>query len=152
MFNCPRMRGEAQNQRAENRGERGFVTPPANISATGNEYVVELDMPGVDREGLEITVEGNELTIIGRRKIDLPDGEACYCESPQAALPAPLRAGPRRGHFENQRRDGPGGFETESRCRDTSTTKRFARSSASSFCAMTAASTTRDADHYATDG
>ena len=76
--------GEAQNQRAENRGERGFVTPPANISATGNEYVVELDMPGVDTEGLEITVEGNELTIIGRRKIDLPDGEACYCESPQA--------------------------------------------------------------------
>jgi HSP20 family protein len=86
--------GEAQNQRAENRGERGFVTPPANISATGNEYVVELDMPGVDREGLEITVEGNELTIIGRRKIDLPDGEACYCESPQADYRRVFELGP----------------------------------------------------------
>ena len=75
---------EAQAQRGENRGERGFVAPPANISAAGNEYVVELDMPGVDRQGLEITVEGNELTIIGRRKSDLPEGEACYCESPQA--------------------------------------------------------------------
>ena len=86
--------GEAQNQRTENRGERGFVTPPANISATGNEYVVELDMPGVDTQGLEITVEGNELTIIGRRKIDLPDGEACYCESPQADYRRVFELGP----------------------------------------------------------
>jgi HSP20 family protein len=85
---------EVQNQRAENRGERGFVTPPANISATGNEYVVELDMPGVDRDGLEITVEGNELTIIGRRKTDLPDGEACYCESPQADYRRLFELGP----------------------------------------------------------
>lgn len=86
--------GEAQNQRAENRGERGFVTPPANISATGDEYLVELDMPGVDREGLEITVDGNELMIIGRRKIDLPDGEACYCESPQADYRRVFELGP----------------------------------------------------------
>lgn len=86
--------GEVQNQRTENWGERGFVTPPANISATGNEYVVELDMPGVDTEGLEITVEGNELTIIGRRKIDLPEGEACYCESSQADYRRVFELGP----------------------------------------------------------
>jgi len=61
--------------------KRGFVTPPANISATKDEYLVEVDMPGVDKEGLELTVEGNELTLIGRRKSDLPEGELCYCES-----------------------------------------------------------------------
>lgn len=75
-------------------GEHGFVMPPANISATNNEYVVAIDMPGVDKEGLEITVEGNELTIIGRRKSDLPEGEACYCESPQADYRRMFELGP----------------------------------------------------------
>jgi HSP20 family protein len=86
----------SQNQpaRTESWGERGFVTPPANISATDNEYVLELDMPGVDREGLEITVEGNELTIIGRRKADLPEGEPRYCESPQADYRRVFELGP----------------------------------------------------------
>ena len=95
-------RGNGQNQagtqnqpaRSESWSERRFVTPPANISATDNEYVVELDMPGVDREGLDITVEGNELTIIGRRKTDLPAGEACYCESPQADYRRVFELGP----------------------------------------------------------
>lgn len=95
-------RGNRQNQagtqnqpaRTESRGERGFVAPPANISATDNEYIVELDMPGVDGDGLDITVEGNELTIIGRRKADLPDGEACYCESPQADYRRVFELGP----------------------------------------------------------
>ncbi len=85
---------QPQPARAEGWGNRGFVTPPANISATEHEYLVELDMPGVDKEGLEITVEGNELTIIGRRKTDLPDGEACYCESPQADYRRVFELGP----------------------------------------------------------
>jgi len=74
--------------------EQVFVTPPANISATGNGYVLEVDMPGVDKEGLEVTVEGNELTIIGRRKSDLPEGEACYCESAQADYRRVFELGP----------------------------------------------------------
>jgi HSP20 family protein len=60
------------------------VTPLANISAIKDEYIVEMDMPGVEKEGLEVTVEGNELTVIGRRKTELPEGELCYCETPQA--------------------------------------------------------------------
>jgi HSP20 family protein len=59
----------------------GFITPPANITATDTEYLAEIDMPGVDKNGLEVTVEGNELTIIGRRATDFPPGELCYCES-----------------------------------------------------------------------
>jgi HSP20 family protein len=63
---------------------RGYITPPANISANENEYLLELEMPGVDKDGIEVTVEGNELTIIGRRKQESQHGEAVYCESPQA--------------------------------------------------------------------
>jgi HSP20 family protein len=89
-------RNQARDTRVDagNGRPRGFVTPPANISATENEYLVEIDMPGVDKEGLEITVEGNELTIIGRRKSDLPEGEACYCESPQADYRRVFELGP----------------------------------------------------------
>jgi HSP20 family protein len=60
---------------------RGYITPPANITATDNGYLIEIEMPGVNKEGLEITVESNELTITGRRHSELPDGELLYCES-----------------------------------------------------------------------
>ncbi|HEX4646813.1 MAG TPA: Hsp20/alpha crystallin family protein [Verrucomicrobiae bacterium] len=73
-----------RSTRPANGGDRGFVTPPANISADENEYLLEVEMPGVSQDGLEVTVEGNELTIIGRRKSDLPTGELCYCESAMA--------------------------------------------------------------------
>jgi HSP20 family protein len=76
---------ETQNpQRMQDEQNRGYVTPPANISANQNEYLLELEMPGVDKTGLEITAEANELTIVGRRKEELQDGQAVYCESPQA--------------------------------------------------------------------
>src|SRR5581483_1301268 len=44
-----------------------FISPEVNIFETKDGYVLEAEMPGVNKEGLEITVEGNELTIIGRR-------------------------------------------------------------------------------------
>ncbi len=85
---------QTQPQRTPTDGTRGFVTPPANISAGENEYVVELDMPGVDKSGLEIMVDGNELTIIGRRKTDLPERQPCYCESPMADYRRAFELGP----------------------------------------------------------
>ena len=73
---------------------RGFVVPEANIIATEDEYILELDMPGGDKDGLEVTVEGNELTIIGRRKPDIPEGEVCYCESAWADYRRRFELGP----------------------------------------------------------
>jgi HSP20 family protein len=66
-------------------GQRGYVAPPANIAASEDEYLLEVEMPGVDKQGLEVTVEGNELTIVGRRKQDLPEGELVYSETPLLA-------------------------------------------------------------------
>ncbi len=74
--------------------DRDFIIPPANISANDNEYLVEVEMPGVDKSGLEITVEGNELTITGRRKEDTPQGELYYCECPQADFRRVFELGP----------------------------------------------------------
>jgi len=84
---APFMKNTVQTQ-SENRpartglqADREYLAPPANISATNDEYIIELDMPGVSKEGLEVTVEGNELTIIGRRTDRPPTGEAYYRES-----------------------------------------------------------------------
>jgi len=44
-----------------------FFTPPSNIWEQKDAYVLEVEMPGVNKQGLDVTVEGNELVIIGHR-------------------------------------------------------------------------------------
>ncbi len=85
---------QAQPARAEAERPRRFIAPPANILAADNEYMVEVDMPGVTKEGLEVTVEGNELTIIGRRQPEQPQGELLYRESPWADYRRVFELGP----------------------------------------------------------
>jgi HSP20 family protein len=47
---------------------REFVTPGVNILETADAYVLEAEMPGVNKTGLNINVEGNILTLLGRRQ------------------------------------------------------------------------------------
>lgn len=44
-----------------------YVTPVVTIYETKSDYVLEAEMPGVNKSGLEVTLEGNELTVQGRR-------------------------------------------------------------------------------------
>ena len=83
-----------RNARMAPQGDRTFVAPPANISATDDGYLIEVEMPGVDKQGLEVMVEGNELTIIGRRNWEAPEGELCYCESALADYRRVFELGP----------------------------------------------------------
>lgn len=65
--------------------ERNFVAPNVNIYESQEEYVLEADMPGVAKEGLEITLEGSQLTLTGQRQpVKAPTGELLYRESRQA--------------------------------------------------------------------
>ncbi len=64
----------------ENGFERGFVLPPVNITETKDGYMLEAEMPGVNKEGLEVLLEGNELTLIGRRG-EHESAECVYRES-----------------------------------------------------------------------
>jgi len=48
--------------------ERPFVSPNVDIVETKEAYVLEAEMPGVAKEGLDINVEENVLTITGRRQ------------------------------------------------------------------------------------
>jgi HSP20 family protein len=58
-----------------------YATPPANILESKDGYVLEAEMPGVSKDGLEVTVENGELTIVGRRTAAQPNGREVYRES-----------------------------------------------------------------------
>src|SRR5262249_8369431 len=60
------------------------VLPPVNITANRDEYLLEIEMPGVNKEGVEISVEGNELTIVGKRLVEHLTGDVIYRESSDA--------------------------------------------------------------------
>ena len=67
----------ASQQRSEQ-----FVTPAASVIEDGDAYLLNVEMPGVNKEGLEISVENNnELRIIGRRSLSTIDGTLVHRES-----------------------------------------------------------------------
>jgi len=61
-----------------------YVQPEVNIFETKEGYVLEAEMPGVNKDGLEITLEGSEITLIGRRTAGTNAGTALFRESRQA--------------------------------------------------------------------
>ncbi len=61
-----------------------YLSPLVNIFETKDGYVLEADMPGVNKGGLEILLEGNELTIYGRRDTDVSGADLIYRESKPA--------------------------------------------------------------------
>jgi HSP20 family protein len=71
-----REQGLEQQQR-----RRSWLQPQVNIVETKDAYLLEAEMPGVNKEGLEISLEGTELTITGRRSPDLEDAQLVYRES-----------------------------------------------------------------------
>ena len=58
-----------------------FIAPAASITENGDGYTLHVEMPGVSKEGLEISVENNELTILGRRSVPAVDGTLIHRES-----------------------------------------------------------------------
>jgi HSP20 family protein len=61
--------------------ERGCLVPQVNIVETKDSFILEAEMPGVSKEGLEVLLEGNELTIVGRRQTGVSGAEPVYRES-----------------------------------------------------------------------
>ena len=70
-----------ENRNAVQRRAEQFVTPVASVVEDGDAYLLRVEMPGVNKEGLEISVENNELTIIGRRDLAQVEGTLIHRES-----------------------------------------------------------------------
>lgn len=61
-----------------------YVTPRASLAASADTYVLRIEMPGVNSANLDVSVEDNELTVIGHRVAQTQPGEAIYRESRKA--------------------------------------------------------------------
>jgi HSP20 family molecular chaperone IbpA len=57
------------------RVERRAVVPSVRVMEDESEVVAWIEMPGVTREGLEIKIDGNTLTIDGKRSDEIPSGK-----------------------------------------------------------------------------
>lgn len=73
-----------------------YVVPAVDILETKEDYLLQADMPGVAKADLELLIEGNELTIVGRRQrpvtgevlvseIELRDYRRSFVLDPQIA-------------------------------------------------------------------
>jgi len=71
-------------QATPDRNRLEYVAPEVDIFETKDGYVLEAEMPGVNKEGLEITLENNELTIVGHRREQPLAGESLFRECSMA--------------------------------------------------------------------
>lgn len=60
------------------------VVPRVNIIETKDGYTLVAEVPGVGKDGVEVTVEDNQLTILGRRQPDELKAELLHRESHDA--------------------------------------------------------------------
>lgn len=58
-----------------------FIAPAATVFETTDGYTLEVEMPGVSKENLEMWVENNELTILGRRSMPCVEATLIHRES-----------------------------------------------------------------------
>jgi HSP20 family protein len=70
-----------ENRNANQQRSEQFVTPVSSVIEDGDAYILSAEMPGVNKEGLEISIENNELTIIGRRSLPEIEGTLVHRES-----------------------------------------------------------------------
>jgi len=75
---------ETQRPVAKRTEEIPFLLPATNVLENRDAFVVEAEMPGVNRNGLEIALEGNTLTLTGRRDLSPSKDTALYVESKPA--------------------------------------------------------------------
>jgi len=72
---------QKETSRPTNRAEQvEYRIPVVNIFETKEGYVLEAEMSGVNKDGLEITLEGTDITIVGRRASEVVSGQALVRE------------------------------------------------------------------------
>ena len=73
---------EKQNARTqgENTKNETFYAPQVDIYATEKEVIVVADMPGVQPDGVDLSLEDNVLTIQGRREEEKHEGRRMVLE------------------------------------------------------------------------
>jgi HSP20 family protein len=71
---------ESANLATQNQPRVQYATPLVDVESNEEGYTIRAEMPGVDKSGLEITVDNGELTIAGHRHTSELTGEPVYRE------------------------------------------------------------------------
>lgn len=66
--------------------DHAWILPAVNVYETPEGYLLEADMPGVSKKGIEITFDNNELTLVGHREVAPVKADVVYRESKPAAF------------------------------------------------------------------
>jgi HSP20 family protein len=74
------VRENRDTDRAQN---EQFAASFASVVEASDSYTLEVEMPGLNKEGLEISIENNELTVLGRRSLPAVEGTLIHRESRQ---------------------------------------------------------------------
>ncbi|MEY2503957.1 MAG: hypothetical protein QOG27_237 [Verrucomicrobiota bacterium] len=73
-----------ENRSSSSNGDRAaeqFIAPAATVLENADGYILKVEMPGVSKENLDMWVENNELTIVGRRSTPSVEGTLLHRES-----------------------------------------------------------------------
>ncbi len=70
-----------ENRNTDRAQREQFIAPAASVIEDGDAYMLQIEMPGVNKEGLEISVENNELVITGHRSLPTIEGTLLHRES-----------------------------------------------------------------------
>lgn len=81
--------------------------PPVEAYKKGDNYVIRLDLPGIDPKEVDVHVEGNLLTIRGERKTERTENGSAYRETfygkfeRAVTLPQGVEGDKIAAHYEN---------------------------------------------------
>lgn len=70
-----------ENRSNGQRGQEQFIAPAATVLENNDGYTLQVEMPGVNKDSLEMWVENNELTVVGRRSAPAISGTVLHRES-----------------------------------------------------------------------
>jgi|HubBroStandDraft_6_1064221.scaffolds.fasta_scaffold189630_1 HSP20 family protein len=76
----PQQQNESANLATQEQRRVQYATPLVDVESNEEGYTIRAEMPGVDKSGLEITVDNGELTIVGHRRTSEVTGEPVYRE------------------------------------------------------------------------
>jgi HSP20 family protein len=54
-------------------------TPDSNIVETDKNFIVTMELPGIDMKKTDISYKDGELTVNGEKMVDAEEGECCVC-------------------------------------------------------------------------
>jgi HSP20 family protein len=74
---------ENQKSGQQSAEQTAYVAPYVDIESTESGYVLHAEMPGVNRDGIQITVEEGNLVLLGQRQPLSGSGEPLHRETRQ---------------------------------------------------------------------